>query len=65
MKVRWCGGFFLIFFVFGMPLTFLLLLSLGDAFLDLDFGLGYEGKVVWGILFCLWNAINVPFAVFL
>jgi hypothetical protein len=35
--------------------------------MDLDFGLGYEGKLGCGFFcffLCLWNVINVPFFFF-
>ncbi|RIA98140.1 hypothetical protein C1645_177262 [Glomus cerebriforme] len=43
--------------------------GLGDTFLDLDFDLDHESKLggfaFWDFLFlCLWNIINIPFCHF-
>src|SRR5581483_8095544 len=67
MKVSWWVGVFGFILSLGTSLTFLFFVSLGDAFLDLDFGLGYEGKLVGGCFrfyFVIGNVINVPFSFF-
>src|SRR5581483_6793855 len=67
MKVSWWVGVFGFILSLGTSLTFLFFVSLGDAFLDLDFGLDYEGKLVGGCFrfyFVIGNIINVSFSFF-
>src|SRR3954451_14989511 len=60
MKVSW-GCFFAIGNVINVPFSFLFFRG---HFLNLDFGLGYEGKLGWCFFFAIENVINVPFSFF-
>ena len=65
MKVSWVLGVFAIGNVINVPFSFFFFRG---RFLDLDFGLGYEGKLVGGCFcfyFVIGNVINVPLLFFL
>src|SRR5436305_14931675 len=61
MKVSWGWCFFAIGNVINVPFSFLFFRG---HFLNLDFGLGYEGKLGVVFFFAIGNVINVSFSFF-
>src|SRR5439155_14903688 len=61
MKVGWGWCFFAIGNVINVSFSFLFFRG---HFLNLDFGLGYEGKLGVVFFFAIGNVINVPFSFF-